>query len=146
MEPEFTAADLRRAFAPEPGVDAMVLPDATVIGSTGADVDRLRAALARSPWHVLDAGPEDELGPTRVRPAPGVLVNFSLGLGAPITFDFDLREIIDDASLTALLDLLRFVASSTGKDVSMHAEGDSAGSAVLEVGAIDGSVMLRPLH
>ncbi len=58
-----------------------------------------------------------------VWPSDGVQVNFFLGWGAPIEFDFDLREMVDDEAVDSLIRLFRLVSSVVSKDVIIRPRG-----------------------
>lgn len=63
----------------------------------------LRDALRRAPWIRVDERRGGDEGESHsVWPTDGVQVNFFFAWGAPIEFDFDLREMIDDEAVTSL--------------------------------------------
>jgi hypothetical protein len=126
----------------------MSLPDAVVIDSTVDDMGLVREFLDGSGWlpdPQRSTPQRDPLDPVRVSPVPGVTVNFYFGLGAPITFDFDLGEIQDRRSLDGLLNLIKAVSSITGKDIVITPEGADTGPAVVQAIASTGEIRLVPL-
>lgn len=146
MNTAITAAAFRQAFRQIDGLEPMVLPDAEVIGSLEADMDTVRDALRSTRWvRVEERGEGDEGEQCSVWPTDGVQVNFFFGWGAPIEFDFDLREMIDDEAVDGLIRLLRLVSSAVGKDVVVRAEGQRC-APVLRVDAGTGHVELNSLH
>lgn len=123
-----------------------MLPDAEVIGSLEADMDTLRDALRRAPWiRVEERRGGDEGESYSVWPADGVQVNFFFAWGAPIEFDFDLREMIEDEAVNGLVRLFQLVSSAVGTDIVVQAEGRRNDLAVLRVDAGTGCVALSPL-
>ena len=68
-----------------------------------------------------------------------------LDWGAPIEFDFDLRELIDDEAVNGLVRLFRLVSSAVVKDVIVRAERRGDGLPVVRVDARTGCVVLSPL-
>ncbi|PZE35752.1 hypothetical protein [Curtobacterium sp. MCPF17_031] len=149
MNDEITAAAFRQAFREADGLDPLALPDAEVVGSHEADVNTLRDALWSAPWVRVEErreGDEENEGEQySVWPTDGVQVNFFFSWGAPIEFDFDLREMVDDEAVDGLVRLLRLVSSAVGKDVVARAEGQRDGPPVLRVDAGTGCVVLSPL-
>ncbi|OII07438.1 hypothetical protein [Curtobacterium sp. MCBA15_005] len=146
MDGEVTAGALRKAFREADGLEPLVLPDAEVIGSLGGDIDTLRDALTSAPWiRVEERRGGDEGESYSVWPTDGVHVNFFFDWGAPIEFDFDLRELIDDEAVNGLVRLFRLVSSAVGKDVVVRAEGHGDGLPVVRVDAGTGCVVLSPL-
>jgi hypothetical protein len=142
---EITAAAFRQAFREADGLDPLALPDAEVVGSHEADVDTLRDALWSAPWVRVEERRGGDEEPYSVWPTDGVQVNFFFSWGAPIEFDFDLREMVDDEAIDGLVRLLRLVSSAVGKDVVARAEGQREGPPVLRIDAGTGCVVLSPL-
>jgi hypothetical protein len=142
---EITAAAFREAFREADGLDPLALPDAEVVGSHEADVDTLRDALWSAPWVRVEERRGGDEEPYSVWPTDGVQVNFFFSWGAPIEFDFDLREMVDDEAIDGLVRLLRLVSSAVGKDVVARAEGQREGPPVLRIDAGTGCVVLSPL-
>ena len=146
MKTKITAEAWQQAFREADGLEPLVLPDVEIIGSVEADMETLRDALRSSPWVRVEErreGDEDEQ--FSVWPADGVQVNFFFAWGAPIEFDFDLREIVDDEAMNGLIRLFRLVVLAVRKDVVVRAEGQRDGPPVLHVDAGTGSVVLTPL-
>ena len=67
------------------------------------------------------------------------------GVEGRVEFDFDLREMVDDAAVDGLLRLFRLVGSVLGRDVVVRAEGHRGGPPVLHVDSGTGDVVLHPL-
>ncbi|MGA1811251.1 hypothetical protein VH571_02565 [Frondihabitans sp. 4ASC-45] len=146
MNHEISAAAFRWAFQEANGLEPLVLPDVEVIDSLEADIDTLRDALRGALWtRVEEQRAGDEAERFVVWPIDGVQVNFFFGWGAPIEFDFDLREIVDDEAVNGLLRLFRLVSSALGKDVIVRAEGDQGGPPVLHIDSGTGDIVLSPL-
>lgn len=140
-----TAADLRRVFREVDGTEALVLPDGEVVGSLAADIGPLRDALRNAAW-VRTVEPEASGVSETLSawPSERVQVNFFLGRGAPIEFDFDLREMVDDEAVEGLVRLLRLVTSAIHKDVIIRPEGELDVRPVLRVDAATGELTLTP--
>jgi len=143
---EITATAFRQAFREAHGLEPLVLPDVEVIDSLEADIDTLRDALSGAPWARVEEPREgDESERFVVWPVDGVQVNFFFGWGAPIEFDFDFREIVDDEVFGGLLRLFRLVSSALSKDVVVRAEGYRGGPPVVHIDSGTGDVVLNPL-
>lgn len=145
MDHEITAAAFRQAFREADGLEPLALPDVEVIDSLEADIDTLRDALRREPSVRIEEHREGDADRFAVWPVDGVQVDFFFGWGAPVEFDFDLREVVDDAAVDGLLRLFRLVSSVLGRDVVVRAEGHRGGPPVLHVDSGTGDVVLHPL-
>ncbi|MGN8050928.1 hypothetical protein ACTJKO_14710 [Curtobacterium sp. 22159] len=145
MTERVTAAAFRSAFHRAGDAEPLALPDGEVVGSSADDAIAVLAALRATAWPRNESVADGDALPTvRVWPAPDVQVDCFLGWGPPVTFDLDLRQIVDDDALAALLGLVRLVCSTTGKDVVVCPEGER-GVEVVRVSAQDGRVTLSPL-
>lgn len=145
MDDDLTAAAFRRAFRDADGVEPMPLPDGEVVDSLGSDIGPLRDALRHARWlHVTEQDTGGAAATLAAWPSTGVQVNFFFGWGAPIAFDFDLRQLIGDEDVRALARLLRLVSSVVGKDVVVRPEGERDGQPVLVVEASTGRFRLLP--
>lgn len=119
-----------RAFGDEPGV----LPDGEVVGSAENDWDAVFAMLHRSGWRITTSDGYSPLPPTRhglaesesfaVWPVDGVRVNFFPGPDAVI-FDCDLRELVSQAKVDGIADVMRKLGTTLRRDVVIRDEGSS---------------------
>lgn len=120
------------AFGALPGV----LPDGIIVGSSPSDWPRVLTALGQAGWHavwtsngrtveVADFANDAYLHESfAVRPINRATVNFFFGVGE-ITFDFDLRELVDQAAVDALCSLLAMVGNALNRQVDVTPEGQA---------------------
>ena len=120
------------AFTPDVGT----LPDCEATEADPGDwqsaLDAVRARGWRLVWRTDDGEkpvPSDvtalrlQANTVAVWPNPGVRIHF-FPTNEAVLFDFDLREITDQAALDALTDFLRTVARSIQKSITISYEGD----------------------
>jgi len=132
MEVSLARTILVEAFGAQPGV----LPDGTIVGSSPSDWPRVLTVIEEAGWHAVwtsngrtvevadftdDAYVHESFA---VRPTNRVTVNFFFGVGE-ITFDFDLRELVDQAAVDALCSLLATVGNALNRQVDVMPEGQA---------------------
>lgn len=145
MDDLITAVALRQAFRETDGLEPLVLPDGEVVNSVEADTGLLRDALENAAWiRTVESGASGVEQTLAVWPSDAVQVNFFLGWGTPLEFDFDLREMVDDEAVCSLVRLLRLVSSAVSKNVIIRPEGQSKARPVLHVDAGTGTLTLIP--
>lgn len=130
------------AFGDDPGV----LPDGEVLESAEHDWDEVFAMLHRSGWKLTTSDGHSPLPPNRhglaefesfaVWPVDGVRVNFFPGPDAVI-FDFDLRELVNQARVDAVVHVMRKLGTTLGRDVVIRDEGSSGAPAIRYTTATD---------
>lgn len=135
MRSELDWARVHKAFGDDPGV----LPDGEVVGSAEQDWDVLFAMLHDSDWKVTTSDGHSPLPPNRhglaefeiiaVWPIDGVRVNFFPGPDG-VYFDVDLRELINQAAMDGLANLMRKLGATLRRDVVLRDEG-STGAPVI---------------
>ncbi|WP_281264219.1 hypothetical protein [Curtobacterium sp. 9128] len=114
-----------------------------MVGSLEADIGSLRDALRNAAWvRTVEPGASGVSETLSAWPSEAVQVNFFFGRGAPIEFDFDLREMVDDEPVEGLVRLLRRVSSAIRKDVIIRPEGELEVHPVLRVDAVTGELTL----
>jgi hypothetical protein len=132
MDARVGLPDLLSMFTGDDGT----LPDCTVEGSVTADWPALFALVRAKGWRVvwcadhgdvpLPADPAEvlrQVNTVAVWPAPGLRVNFFPGPG--INFDFDRRELRDQATADALCELISAIGQQLGKAVQACHEGSA---------------------
>lgn len=145
MDDRITAAAFRRAFQEADDLAPSVLPDGEVVSSSDADIAPPRDALRSAAWiRTVEPGASGVGQTLSAWPSDGVQVNFFLGWGAPIEFDFDLREMVEDEAVDSLIRLLRLVSSVVSKDVIIRPEGQNNARPVLHIDATTGGTSLSP--
>ncbi|MFB2597475.1 hypothetical protein ACEXQE_06770 [Herbiconiux sp. P17] len=128
MSSSIDYARFREAFGEEPGI----LPDGEVLGSSEDDWDAVFAMLRASDWKVTSGDRISPLPQTRheiaagesfaVWPVAGVQVNFFPG-PEMVYFDIDLRELVNQAAMDGLTDLMKRLGDTLGRDVVILEEG-----------------------
>jgi hypothetical protein len=118
------------AFGEDPGV----LPDGEVVGSVESDWDAVFAMVHRSGWRMTTSDGHSALPLDRhglaalesfaVWPVDGVRVNFFPGPDA-VTFDIDLRELVNQAAVDGIADVMRKLGITLHRDVLIRNEGSS---------------------
>jgi hypothetical protein len=110
-----------------------------VVGSAEQDWDVLFAMLHDSDWKVTTSDGHSPLPPNRhglaefeiiaVWPIDGVCVSFFPGPDG-VYFDVDLRELINQAAMDGLANLMRKLGATLRRDVVLREEG-STGAPVI---------------
>jgi hypothetical protein len=131
-----------RAFGDDPGV----LPDGEVLGSAEHDWDAVFAMLHRSGWRLTTSDGHSPLPPNghglaefesfAVWPVDGVRVNFFPGPGAVI-FDFDLRELVNQARVDGVAHVMRELGTTLRRDVVVRDEGSNGAPVIRYTTATD---------
>ena len=120
------------AFGAQPGV----FPDVTVVQSSPSDWPRVLKVIEEAGWRaawtsngrtveVADMANERYLHESfAVRLTNRVTVNFFFDVGE-ITFDFDLRELVDQAAVDALCSLVVTLGNALNRQVEISPEGQT---------------------
>ena len=126
----------RTIFVEAFGAQAGVLPDGIIVGSSASDWLRALTVIEKAGWRAVwtsngrtvevadftnDAYLHESFA---VRPTNGVTVNFFFGVGE-ITFDFDLRELVDQAAVDALCSFLATVGNALNRQLELTPEGQT---------------------
>jgi hypothetical protein len=130
------------AFGDDPGV----LPDGEVLESAEHDWDAVFAMLHRSGWRLTTSDGHSPLPLNRhglaefesfaVWPVDGVRVNFFPGPDAVI-FDFDLRELVDQARVDGIAHVMRKLGTTLRRDVVIRDEGSNGAPVIRYTTATD---------
>ena len=130
------------AFGDDPGM----LPDGEVLESAEHDWDAVFAMLHRSGWRLTTSDGHSPLPLNRhglaefesfaVWPVDGVRVNFFPGPDAVI-FDFDLRELVDQARVDGIAHVMRKLGTTLRRDVVIRDEGSNGAPVIRYTTATD---------